>query len=397
MPSKRRPHPKTRSGCRNCKARKIKCDEGKPACLNCVKRKEECEFVTLSRPSPVPSTGGLNLADLELLHNFTTMTYATMSEDPTVREFYRISLVQVGLSRDYIMQAVLAISSLHLAHHRHGASDHYQSLAMSHHERASRAALDLVVPDLSPDDAQILFLFSVLTTFYGKNYIRDGSSIQGDSMVLRKLLIRTFTSSEALGWPRKPDDKLLIGETAFPTWVFLLRGTHGFVEVAGVPDKGPISPLFKQAAVRFELREAAHAQQPCSVQPLVDLQTRVAQQQLSAEMQTTYHNAIEELKKSFALAGQSGTQPYMMVDTFTWFYMVAGDFIPLLQIPTPEAIAIFTFFCVLLKKHDHHWWVRGWPEQLIEQAYSMLDDERRLWIRWPIEEIGWIPPSARWP
>jgi hypothetical protein len=64
------------------------------------------------------------------------------------------------------MRAVLAISSLHLAQHRPEARNYYQSLATTHHETASRAALDLG-QDPSPEDAQILFLFSALTTFYG--------------------------------------------------------------------------------------------------------------------------------------------------------------------------------------------------------------------------------------
>ncbi|KAH6663624.1 hypothetical protein EV126DRAFT_494434 [Verticillium dahliae] len=40
----KRPHKKTRSGCKTCKARKVKCDEGRPACRNCVLRKVDCLY-----------------------------------------------------------------------------------------------------------------------------------------------------------------------------------------------------------------------------------------------------------------------------------------------------------------------------------------------------------------
>ncbi|TLD33313.1 hypothetical protein PspLS_00836 [Pyricularia sp. CBS 133598] len=40
----KRPHRKSRGGCRNCKARKIKCSEDRPQCRTCVLRMEECVY-----------------------------------------------------------------------------------------------------------------------------------------------------------------------------------------------------------------------------------------------------------------------------------------------------------------------------------------------------------------
>ncbi|KAK3906947.1 hypothetical protein C8A05DRAFT_40278 [Staphylotrichum tortipilum] len=40
----RRSHKKSRSGCRRCKSRKIKCDEVHPRCGNCVKHGVQCDF-----------------------------------------------------------------------------------------------------------------------------------------------------------------------------------------------------------------------------------------------------------------------------------------------------------------------------------------------------------------
>ncbi|KAJ2904843.1 hypothetical protein MKZ38_007035 [Zalerion maritima] len=39
---KRKSKPKVKTGCLNCKQRRIKCDEGRPHCNNCVKSKREC-------------------------------------------------------------------------------------------------------------------------------------------------------------------------------------------------------------------------------------------------------------------------------------------------------------------------------------------------------------------
>lgn len=55
----KRPHRKSRLGCRNCKTRKVKCDEKKPSCRNCTLRKETCVYPSQSNPSaPARSTAG---------------------------------------------------------------------------------------------------------------------------------------------------------------------------------------------------------------------------------------------------------------------------------------------------------------------------------------------------
>ncbi|KAH8706724.1 hypothetical protein BGZ61DRAFT_493473 [Ilyonectria robusta] len=48
----RRPHRKSRNGCFNCKRRKVKCDEVKPACSNCIRFGIPCDFAP---PPPPPS------------------------------------------------------------------------------------------------------------------------------------------------------------------------------------------------------------------------------------------------------------------------------------------------------------------------------------------------------
>ncbi|KAF7552295.1 hypothetical protein G7046_g7456 [Stylonectria norvegica] len=48
----KRPHKKSRAGCKNCKARKVKCDEARPACRSCKLRRVECVYP----PPPPPAT-----------------------------------------------------------------------------------------------------------------------------------------------------------------------------------------------------------------------------------------------------------------------------------------------------------------------------------------------------
>lgn len=120
-----------------------KCDESKPACGNCIKHNVDCDFIEIvdSRPSVSPGPShSLDFSTLELLHNFATRTFVTLSDNATIRDFYRLNTVQLGFKCEYIMRSVLALSALHLAYHRADMRDHYQSLAMFHHQLASREA-----------------------------------------------------------------------------------------------------------------------------------------------------------------------------------------------------------------------------------------------------------------
>ena len=117
---------------------------------------------------------------------------------------------------------------------------------------------------------------------------------------------------------------------------------------------------------------------------------------LSAAEATIYADAIAELEACFAAAGAAGARTDI-TEAFTWIYRVAGEFMPLLREGRREAIAVFAYWVVLIKRVDGHWWMQGWPEHLIAKAYYLLGDEAeaevyRLCILWPMEEIGWSPP-----
>ncbi len=54
----RRNHTKSRFGCKECKTRRLKCDESRPSCTRCLQGKKQCSFLAdaPALPSPVLST-----------------------------------------------------------------------------------------------------------------------------------------------------------------------------------------------------------------------------------------------------------------------------------------------------------------------------------------------------
>lgn len=299
------------------------------------------------------------MQSLELLHNFTTRTFATLSDSIIIRDFYRLSAVQLGLRCDYIMRTVLAVSALHLAHHRPEMRDHYHSLAMTHHQVASRDAMALMT-DPDPPTAEKLFLFSVLTIFF------------------------------ALGCPRKGDGALLVGESGFPEWIFLLQGTRAFIRVLGPRVDGPVAPLFRHGADRWLAREPDAEPVSRVHEHLDSMRSMIGLRQADAGLRDIYFKGIDELGKSFSVFDAVGGGTCDLTDAFVWVFEVAEDLLPLLKGPTQEAVAITAFFAVLLKRLDRQWWLQGWADHLIAKSYNLLDEEHRLWIQWPLQEIGYL-------
>lgn len=175
------------------------CDERHPACLNCLSHGVQCPFLSgpgtrplpsaaatsrprssrqlepdhlnpphleplanglptpaltttpispvphlLATPSTPPVLGDLDhlpMLELELLHNFTTLTYTTLAASPAIAEFWRVTVVQVGLRCSYIMRSILALSALHLAYHRPAQRDRYTAAGIELHRRAARTAM----------------------------------------------------------------------------------------------------------------------------------------------------------------------------------------------------------------------------------------------------------------
>lgn len=104
------------------------------------------------------------------MHNFTTFAFNTLSTDPVVRQMWKVPVVRLALECDYVMRALLSVSALHLAHNRPERRDFFISRALTYHQMASRTAMGLMGA-LDGENCEKLYLFSVLTIFFGMFFV----------------------------------------------------------------------------------------------------------------------------------------------------------------------------------------------------------------------------------
>ncbi|PYI17348.1 hypothetical protein BO99DRAFT_388851 [Aspergillus violaceofuscus CBS 115571] len=380
----RRSHRKSRNGCQQCKHRKVKCGEEKPTCDNCMRHGVRCSFAVSTRlaetassfteatsasnnttlPQPPSSTGtsDLAIADLELLHHYTTSTAYTFSANPALQTLWRVEVPKIGFTAPYTLRAILALSALHLAGLRPGHKDQYLQLASTHHDAALRLATPAIA-HLTATNATPLFLFSALSSFI------------------------------CCAKPLKLGNFLLWEGHEIANWLLLIKGTGTIVAVAEESLKnGPLGLLFSvhRRPRAHDFDDAAATQHAF----LEDLRQFVlAEATDDPPRQTIYSEAIDHMSHCLTLCRAKGWR-LETADVFMWLLRVPHDFLLALKEYQPPAMVIVGYFCVLMHQLEWIWCMRGWGTHILSQIYEQVPGPvYRAWLQWPMEQIGVLPGS----
>ncbi|KUJ21428.1 uncharacterized protein LY89DRAFT_665858 [Mollisia scopiformis] len=218
MPS-RKPHLKSRNGCQQCKSRKIKCDEKVPLCGPCHKHRVPCSFEGLTPPSATPPArpafhppdlqyapplSPTSMLDLELLHNFTSRTYCTVSASlvlsPAQKEFHRTGFVEAAFGYDYFTHALLAVSVFHLIFliqrnqiPNHKGIETYLIAAHTHHNTALRSFRSTLY-NVTPENCSAVFGCAILITLmsFAQPQLPDSLSLDSSPKKVSALVLDWF-------------------------------------------------------------------------------------------------------------------------------------------------------------------------------------------------------------
>ncbi|XRM37207.1 hypothetical protein ABZX51_000693 [Aspergillus tubingensis] len=394
----RRSHRKSRSGCQQCKLRKVKCGEEKPTCGNCKRHGVHCSFALSTRmaepsllgdqnsfssqtstpqsdyrPSnPSSPSGGasqpqmaaapgpeLAIADLELLHHYSTSTAYTFSFHPVIQTLWRIEVPQIAFKAPYTLRAILAVSALHLAVLRPEKQEQYISQASYHHE----ASLKLATPEIANityDNCTPLFLFSALSSFI------------------------------CCAKPLKLGNFLLWEDHEIANWLMIIRGTGTIIDFAEESLKtGPLRTLFSVHRQRHDHSEIPEP--PTQLQFLEDFRRFVLHEAADDHEKQVYCDAIFHLGTCFTICLEKGWR-LETSDVFKWLLRVPHDFLVFLKEYRPLSMVILGYFCVLLHQLEWIWCMKGCGTHILSQIYNQLREPvYRAWLQWPMEQIGFLP------
>ncbi|KAL4972048.1 hypothetical protein BDW66DRAFT_163215 [Aspergillus desertorum] len=109
----RRYHKKSRTGCTQCRSRRIKCDETHPSCQNCQR----------ASMAPTESRTSFDMLDLTLMHHYTTVT----------SELWQTEVPIMARSSLLLMHGLLATAALHMAFLYKSSPSTFMDRALYHH------------------------------------------------------------------------------------------------------------------------------------------------------------------------------------------------------------------------------------------------------------------------
>lgn len=285
---------------------------------------------------------------MELLHHYTASTSLTFSSTPQAMEVWQDRVPRLAMHADYVLQALLAVSALHLSQIRPHARNSYWSTGVQlYHAALSKAQKEM--EHVTEENCTEVYVFSTLTCFYSlaQNGELANRSDHGESV--------------------DDEEKDLIG------WVFLFRGTKALLTLPQqtILHSGVLAPMFQQGAKRA-IKVRGH--------PMLD--PEVIMDELCTivhdeEERVIYRDAIQHLQKSFyAVCGRSSAE-IETTDIFVWLFDVSDEYMDRLKRHEGPSLAIFICYSLLVAQLKGVWWAKGWGEWISVRLRGRLLDEER--------------------
>lgn len=302
------------------------------------------------------------LQDLELLQHWTLYTSETMSDVDEITSIMKIFVPGEGFRHAYLMHAIMAVTSLHIAQLRPSQEPNYVRLA-THHQTCALAYLRTALHDITAENCHAIHATGHLIVKYAFAAPRSQTSL-------------VFT-------PR-------VGLTS--EFLPLLRGVWSVYEVCHAwLLAGPLKPCLGQPLdpnPDFSLYPndshfasliplLSSASSPSSPYPNTDPSPSLQALHLIRSLAAHVHTPEPSLSPQ-----QLRYRTKTLV--FRWSALVPQSYIQAMSDREPEALVVLGCYCVLLKimqEEPGYWFMDGAAERLLEgcrrevEGYEGVDAE----------------------
>lgn len=420
-------HKKSRGGCKRCKARRVKCDETHPECSICTKHEVRCEY---SKHAPIPSntiqsamesngslspgTPLISLAspysepgeittyfgleerrelELRLLHHFITIVTYTFPacDEQRYRNLWISNAVYSGFEHAFLLNAILAISALHLLSDTRSSTYFYArdedqvavervtttpsstetgkrgDLAKAHRLYLNAAIRQQreAISNLTSSNADAVFMASLLLSYQSLRLIPDQSSSPSYSPPIQWLkMSKAVATVVQAARPMVQNDSMIALMIAYST------------EPDLKDDMAMFNPLYRKP---FEaLLDWSQFPEPC-----LDLDTINAYENTLAYVGGVYRALLNK------------EAPRIMIRRIVCLGVLAPQrYIELLEQGRPRALAILAYHLALSQAVEEHWWFHGVADRVVNGIQSILPAEWQWAMEWPLSMIRVSSPGS---
>lgn len=430
MPSKRY-HSKSRLGCRQCKSRRIRCDQNAPCCSNCAKKGIECDFkdlsgalinlrlftpdsfsqsghpVAIQQPSHSPDTKPqshsrqhsrsdsrkLSASSASSRHGTSTSPCSTPGTSagcsPAPINFTThatsFSLEDMGLLHHFTLHTSQTLTPLETDEYCYIWQYEVPQLASSHpflmHAMLSFAAAHQATcePQQYPDRLQVARRHYSTALSLFRESVGEITSDQADPLLC--FCILTSFLSLRLGFDRQPDQGDAIDE--FLELLHTLQRAQGVLnQVQGSLHNSRIGSL-----LRHTRNQEQHYMSPEFFYSLSQLESMaliytdpVAEPSKAAAI----HDAMVRLRHFYTL---SSPRPRSWAHLLSFPIGLGPSFSSLLEQRDKLALCVLAHWTVPAYNARSKWFSGDWPQRLMLAISQELEgDEWTDTMRWPLSD-----------
>ncbi|KAL2149503.1 hypothetical protein VTH82DRAFT_8154 [Thermothelomyces myriococcoides] len=410
----KRPHRKSRTGCRNCKARKVKCDEGRPACRTCKLRHETCVYMVVPKraspsigspssttlqdwdgaamglyhspleqgnasaivPQPLFRPSGHDDTDMRLLWFYTTATYSSFStgrlKERDVDVILKVNVVQHAFANRFLMDTILGLSAMHIDHLGVKSMGISRSVELQYRARAFEAfrkAVEAADPSTYP---------ALLIT----------------SLFLCCLSTHVFRGEEARPF-------------AILDWMNLWRGIG--IIIGLIRSRNEQLNDTRLDSLLFRPSVDLDASSPWIPNQLLVMISSIKEGDPDFPLFGEYYKALQLLGSLYRELS-NGISPLLLLRVVTFFTFFPSSLVEPAREMRPRVLVIIAHYLIFTRFKAHHtWWIEDIAQYEIPNICSFLGPEWEDLLRLPMASLyaedntalarlllgdpSWRPPS----
>jgi hypothetical protein len=406
-------HRKSRTGCRRCKARRVKCDEVHPICNNCKRHQVPCEYVPgplkrdrdsapIKSPhstspddsndlddeddQPIQESDERRLLELQLLHHYITEVTPTFPSScyKEVVDVWTGYAVSLALHHSFLLNAILSLSTLHLMHTYPASSGTISANGLDLGQTSKLQRPNCVAGLKDPLEVHRRYL--TLAARQQSEALQNASSENAPALFLVSVLL----SLESLSIMRDRTTESGVYEPPIH-WLRMVHGIHQMTRA--------IYPLLRTANVvdvfaryggepDFQDRVALfHPDLRVPFQGLLDFQ-RYPEPDLDSTGQSAYEDAVAYLGGIFLGLEQRESTRATGRRVITFGIMMPAKYIAFVEQRRPRALIILAYFCSMTIVLDGHWVFHGLARREVPGLQSLIPPEMQWLMEWPNEMVA---------
>ncbi|RFN46900.1 c6 zinc finger protein [Fusarium flagelliforme] len=287
-------------------------------------------YVNSLRQGLQSANGTYTLQHLSLLHHFTSSTALTLSVNGQVQGLWQVDIPRIGFSFPFVIHAILALSSMHMAHELPDQNQARWASGIELQQQAVTGA-QKALNNITTENCTAVFLFSALTCIIS--------------------LARGCGHSPKCG----PDTEqpTEIGCESLIECVVLYRGTRHLLgpPYEQVLHSGPLKPMFELGSERrIRLFDPLITLDTDQSSAWSKLQTAIYDRVKDTERLDAYDSTIDHLRRAFRAVYDKPLEQLENMDVFAWMFAISDKYVALLRQQDPIALALFACFAGLIRE-----------------------------------------------